>query len=76
MVVRPHAVAAYRTVRLPVQPVVTSASCEQVTVTVPHSLCAVTAGAVAQVGMLAGLQPRLLPSVQLSKRGAVATDQV
>src|SRR5882672_9576164 len=76
VLVRPQDVALYRMVRLRVQPGVTSASCEQVTVTEPHSLCAVTDGAVAHVGMLAGLQPRSVPAVQLSKEGAVATDQV
>ena len=47
---------------------------EQVTVTGPHSLCAVIL--VAQTGG-AGLQPRsVVPDVQLSNTGAVATDQV
>ncbi len=47
----------------------------QFTVTAPHSLVAVMAGS--QLGSTAGSQPRsVVPLVQLSKTGAVATVQV
>ena len=47
----------------------------QFTVTAPHSLEAVTPGS--QDGKLDGLQPRsVVPLVQLSKTGAVASVQV
>ena len=48
---------------------------EQVTVTLPHSLCAVML--VAQTGRFAGLQPKsVVVFTQLSNTGAVATVQV
>ncbi len=62
------------------QPLLVMLPAEQLTVTAPHSLLAVTAppkfAIVAQVGRVAGLQPRSMVCPQLAKTGAVATIQV
>ncbi len=72
-------VAVKVSVRLYLQPVGTSALCEQRTVTDPHWSEALGGVAVEQLGMLAGLQPKSVVPPQplpVANIGAVTTLQV